>query len=324
MEKGVPLYSVCYTFPHMFNPLSWIQRNKLSAALIGLVLVIFFSQFRNRPYGVSQSLQFDEGMSGGIDTVMMEKSSLSMPSSAQGGARFQEAAPAPDVTNRMVVTNSYLSLVVEDVNAGVAEVKQYIQSIGGYLVNSSISRPEEGGTGTITVRIPSDQLDETLAQLKNQAVKVVSENLDGTDVTDQFVDNEARLVILERNKARFEEIMTLATEVNEILRVQSEIFGLQSQIDSIKGQQNYLTQTAKMSLVTLYLSTDELSLPYAPANVWRPAVVFKLAVRSLMGSAQGLGTLLIWLTVYSVVWLPILLIILYIARKRRKVSQPMS
>lgn len=234
----------------MFNPLSWIQHNKLSAVLIGLVLVIFFAQFRNnnRPYGVTQTLQFDEG-SDSVGTLGMAKSSSSMPSSALGGFRSREAAPAPDVTNRMVVTNSYLSLVVKDVNAGVARVKQYVQSIGGYMVNSSISRPEEGGTGTITVRIPSDQLDEALAQLKNQAVKVVSENLDGTDVTDQFVDNEARLVILERNKARFEAIMTQATEVNEILRVQNEIFNLQSQIDSIKGQQNYLTQTAKMWLM---------------------------------------------------------------------------
>lgn len=308
----------------MTNLISWFKRNKLSTVLICIVLVIIASQLRNRPYGVSQTLQFDEGMSDSVGTLGMAKSSISMPSSALGGARFQEAAPAPDVTNRMVVTNSYLSLVVKDVNAGVAGVKQYVQSIGGYLVNSSISRPEEGGAGTVTVRIPSELLDEALAQLKNQAVKVVSENLDGTDVTDQFVDNEARLVILERNKARFEEIMTQATEVNEILRVQSEIFSLQSQIDSIKGQQNYLTQTAKMSLVTLYLSTDELSLPYAPANVWRPAVVFKLAVRSLMGSAQGLGSLLIWLTVYSVVWLPILLVVLYIAKKHRQVSQPMS
>ncbi len=273
---------------------------------------LLLSQSRQSVFNAPRSAQFDSSFMG----AEMSVSKSVAPSSYNS----RNVAPAPDVTNRMVVTSSHLSLLVNDVSAGMTGVKSYIDSIGGYMVSSNISRPEQGATGTITVRIPSIKLDEALAALKNQSVKVVSERMDGHDVTDQFVDNEARLVILERNKARFEEIMTSAKDVPQILEVQNEIFNLQAQIDSIKGQHNYLEQTAKMSLVTVYLSTDELALPYAPTQAWRPAVVFKLAVRSLIGFGQSIGTGLIWITVFSVIWVPVLAIVLFVV-KRRKTAQ---
>ena len=310
-------------FFHMFNPLTWIKANKLATVLLVTVAYLVLAQSRSY-MNVRNTAQYDTA-------TFMQSDSVGVASKMAGGTvassrnmspTFQEAAPAPDVANRMVVTNSQLSLVVKNVNAGITAVKTYVQSIGGYMVNSTINRPEEGGTGTITVRIPSDKLDEALEQLKGQAVKVVSENMDGQDVTDQYVDNDARMAILVANKARFEEIMKSATAIEDILEVQNQIFNLQSQIDSIKGQQKYLEQTAKMSLVTLYLSTDELSLPYAPSNAWRPAVIFKTAVRSLVSTVQGFGSFLIWLGVYAIVWLPIVLIVLFLARRNRKATTP--
>ena len=134
-------------------------------------------------------------------------------------------------------------------------------------------------------------------------------------VTDQFVDNEARLTILEKNQAKFEDIMDRATNVQDILQVQREIFNLQSQIDGIKGQQNYLSKTAQMAKITIFVSTDELALPYSPAEPWRPEAIFKRAVRSLVGTMQGLGTAVIWLAVYSVVWAPALGIFWYLKNR---------
>lgn len=313
---------LCYTFWHMTKLLDWIKRNKLATTLLVILGLVLFSQLRSpslpAPLASMSRMSAEENLSVSQDSGMM------LPAAAlKSGGFGQEAAPAPEVTDRMVVTSSYLSLVVNSVNDSIAQMREYVHSIGGYMVNSNISRPEEGGTGTLTVRIPADKLDEALGQLKGQAVKVVSENLDGQDVTDQFVDNAARLVILEQNKARFEEIMKGTSDVTEILQVQNEIFRLQSQIDSIKGRQQYLEQTAKMALVTLYLSTDELALPYAPTNSWRPEVIFKLAVRSLFETVQSLGTLAIWVGVFAVIWLPILLIVLWVSRRRRrKVTQP--
>lgn len=242
------------------------------------------------------------------------------------GPYGEEAAPTTNVSPRMVVQNSHLSLKVLDVAESTKQINEYVTQKGGYMVNSSVSNPEDNASGNITVRIPQTSLEESLEYFRSLSVKVVSENLSGTDVTDQYQDIEENLAILEQNKARFMEIMDQATEIDDILRIQREIFTLQSQIDSYKGQQQYLEQTAKLSLVTIYLATDELALPYAPEQAWRPQVVFQRAVRSLLTNMQDLGSLIIWLGVYSIVLIPAGIIgyIIYrkVNRTRRSKNSP--
>ena len=146
-------------------------------------------------------------------------------------------------------------------------------------------------------------------------VKVGSKNLNGTDVTDQYVDNEARLATLEKTKTKFEEILASAIRVQDILEVQRELINLQSQIDAVIGQQKYYEQSAAMARLTVYLSTDEFALPYSPSESWRPEVIFKQAIRSLITHVRKLGTALIWLAVYSPVWLIGLLLIRFLRKK---------
>lgn len=296
--------------------INWIKTHKLVSILL---LVLTYLLLKDRFYSFN-SFRMGQGTSEYVDTytgiqtpMMKSVSSIALPNFTTGNG----AAPAPDAKNRMVVSDSYLSLLVRKVAESMQNIKQIVQSSGGYMVESNINNPSENATGTFTVRVPSNKLDAVLSSLRTLAVKVVSENLQGTDVTDQYTDIEARIKILENNKARFSEIMAQAKEVSDILKIQQEIMNLQSQIDSYKGQQNYLAKTAEMAKITIYLATDEYSLPYAPAQPWRPEVIFKEAVRSMIGNLRQLGTLIIWIVVYSVIWLPIIGII-YLISKRKK------
>lgn len=289
---------------------NWIKKNKLSSLLILILafvlykyLVVNTQSFTTLKYS---NFSQDSGMMG-----------QALPSVAPP---FREVAPAPEVKDRLVVQNSQVSLLVKDVNAALTNIKTKVTGLGGYMVESSVSRPEEAASGQITVRVPAGKLDETLNFLRASSVKVVSENLLGEDVTDQYVDNDARLSILTANKERFEEIMKKATEIQDILEVQREIFNIQSQIDNIKGQQNFLAKTAQMAKLTAYLSTDELALPYAPGSPWRPEVIFKQAVRSLVLTLRGLAGNLIWLAVYGVLWVPLLLVAYLVYRVYKKLT----
>jgi len=72
-----------------------------------------------------------------------------------------------------------------------------------------------------------------------------------------------------------------------------------------------------LAKITLNLSTDEFSLPYAPAEPFKPANIFKQAVRSLVGTLRGIIKLLIWVGVFGVIWIPILLVMFFIKRRKR-------
>lgn len=286
----------------------WIKSHKVTSLLLVIVLYFLFTKYFQQPRYPIQTTDFGAAMKVAPGRSIGGFSDIVLPP--------QEAPPAPEATNRLVVQESYLSLLVKKVVEAQKKIIQTAEDLGGYMVNSNLNNPQDAPTATVVVRVPSSKLQQALEAYRVLAVKVISENLNGQDVTDEFVDNEARLATLLKTKAKFAEILDKATAVQDILNVQREIINLQSQIDSIKGQQNFLEKNAQMAKLTIYLSTDELALPYAPSETWRPAVIFKQAVRSVISSLRKLATTIIWLAVYSIIWLPILLTVLFL-RKRR-------
>lgn len=297
--------------------IDWAKKNKFTSFLIIIIIYFIYTNWLSdgRWNGIN-STSFS-------NNAMFRVSDGSLPG-LSGGVNMpyplNQSPPAPEIKDRMIIQESNLSLLVKDAGKAISDIKTKATSLGGYFVNSNISTPDSGATGQIIIRIPQSYLDETLVFLRRLAVKVVSENLQGSDVTDQYVDNDVRLKILEGNKARFMEIMNKAEKVEDILKVQQELFNIQSQIDSITGQQRYLAKNAQMVKITIYLSTDELSLPYAPEQSFRPDVIFKQAVRSILTTLQKLGSLVIWIAVYGVIWIPGVLIIFIIQRRRARNS----
>jgi len=294
---------------------TWIKNNKFLIFLLLMVgLLLFKDHFLFLPItsNAPGQLRLNRQEADLAPTSGFLKSS-SRPLSAG------QIAPQPEIKERLVVETSNLSLVVDDVRQKMDQFLDYIKTKGGYLVSSSLNQPQEAPFATLVVRVPSQELQSTLAYLRGLAVKVTSENLKGQDVTDEYLDIEARLNTLQKTKAKFEEIMEKAVKVDEILKVQREIINLQTQIDSLKGRQQYLEKTAASAKLTVYLSTDEWSLPYTPQKPsFRPKLIFKQAVRSLVQTSRGLAEKLIWIGVYSPIWLPVLLVIWLIKRKKKQ------
>jgi hypothetical protein len=296
------------------GPVNWIKTHKLTSLLLVIVAYFLWTNLlpRFNGYSMMSSSSLTPAVDysaetavgapamGGVVPIMGKVANSIMP--------IREPAPVSQ-TNRLVISNSYLSLLVENVVKVKDEILSYVQSNGGYMVNTNVSNPADAPTASVTVRVPSEKLNETLTYFRSLSLKVVSENLDGTDVTDQYVDIDAQIANLQQAKNKYQEILNKATEITDISNLTQQIISLQSQIDSYKGQQKSLAQNASLSKVTLYLSTDEIALPYAPSEMWRPNVIFKLAVRSLISHLRDLGTLAIWLAVYAVIWIPVLILL---------------
>lgn len=286
-----------------------VKRNWQLAVIAILVALLFSKQ--TPVVGSLVSQRYGDFSTGEMDLSSLGSVKSTLPRTGGG------IAPAPDVENRLVVRNSQLSLLVKDVRQSQKAVIGKAQETGGYMVDSQISSPQGIDSGSVTVRVPENKLDNVLEHFRNLGIRVVSENLIGRDVTDEYVDVQSRLETLYKIEVKFEGILDKAEEVQDILQVQRELVNLQVQIDRLKGQQQYLEKTAQWSKITVYLSTDELALPYAPTQPWRPKAIFKRATRSLIGTGRSLGTLTIWLGVYSVVWLPVLGVIYFFKRKKK-------
>jgi len=292
--------------------IGWIKRNKLSFLLLLVVVYLVVKQSSGvRP--LSQPAILSIGGAGEESVALKSAPSVSslLPS--------RNYTPTTE-TDRLVVQESNLSLVVKNVRESSDKATDWAKSVGGYMVSSSLSQPEEAPYAYVVLRIPAKDLKPAIEYFRSLAIKVSSENLLGTDVTDEYIDIDSRLDTLNKTKAKFEEILSKATAVQDILTVQRELINLQDQIDSLKGRQQYLEKTAELAKISLHLSTDEFSLPYAPSQPFRPAAIFKQAVRSLVGTLRGGAKLLIWVGVYSPIWLLILGIIWFFKHRKKKLS----
>lgn len=301
----------------MFSKItSWIKTHKLNTFLIIVVAFLLFGKgvstlLRYPSYGVSYdtvgvpSPMFISG-GGVIGSLVNSKSSLVAPSLSQ---------------ERKVITNTNFSLLVKSVNGFIDSAKVKVGEFGGFMVNTQISRDEKAETATLQARIPSEKLDEFSKYIKSISVKVVYENIVGYDITDQYTDYEKRIASLESAKTKLETIMDKAYTAQDILDIQQRIFQVQDQIDSYKGQLDYMDKSSRTSLVTMTVSTDELGLPYYPVKTWRPDIVFKQAVRSLLGFLMSIGTFGIWLAVFAPLVIVVILIIKLIRKRKSRVIE---
>lgn len=310
--------------------LEWAGQNKLATILIFLFLMWALPNF----FGVSSLLSRKQMMGSnfgyGTDAINpsfsmgAKRASYDAVSSSEMMPSEPSLMPSPyppvETGDRKVITQGYMSIHVENVSQTIEKVKGTLSEIGGYVVNVNLSRPEFGENATLTARVPAEQMENFLAFVRGNAVKVVSEDLNGSDITDQYVDSEARLDQITKEKLMLEAILAKAVTVEDIMRVRPYIQQLQNEIDEIKGSLIYMDGASKTSLVTIYMSTDELSLPTTETLAWRPAVIMKAAYRSLLGTLMKLGTIGIWLGVYSLLIIPAFTIgfIIYLAAKRKR------
>ena len=295
----------------------WMKEHKLSTALLFVLLFFILRGQVVQPMPMRGANSIDSGSMGMSAPMFANRASGEF---MDVGTETSLAKSAPTSGARMIAQNSYLSLLVKDVKKSSSLILEKTNELGGYMISSSVSDPDNQGSAQIEIRIPAVVLPQALETFRGIAVKVVSENLQGTDVTDQYTDVEARMETLTKTKIKFEAILDSAVRVTDILEVQRELINLQAEIDSLKGQEKYISESAKLTRVTLYLATDEIALPYMPSETWRPEVVFKEAVRSVISSIRSLANLVIWVLIYGVIWIPAVVIFVLISRRKRKNS----
>jgi len=235
-----------------------------------------------------------------------DKSLIAQEESVRDVAPAGSADDEQVVGERLVIKIGTLTLVVEDVPAAVEAIKQYATEKGGFVVSSNVMKSGVAPTGDVTVRIPVDVFDTGFEDVKSLG-EVESQSVTGQDVTAEYVDLDSRLTNLEATEAQFLEIMRRAVKIEDVLAVQNELTDVRGEIEVIKGRMKYLRDSASMSTLTVYLSTDPSELPVIePDDSWKPFATVKEAARNLVYSLQSIGDFIIWVVVY------VPLILLYI------------
>ncbi len=219
---------------------------------------------------------------------------------ASGAAQAQQS--------RVIIYTGDISLVVRDTREATDAITELAAAQGGYVAGSNIYQSDDVPRGSITIRVPAELYQDTLAKLRALAIRVDQESSNTQDVTEEFTDLQARKENLEVTEEALQELLKERQRVGstaDILEVYRELTNVRGQIEQIEGRLRYLATQSALSTITINLIPDVLYQPISVAG-WQPQGVAKEALQALIVTLQGLGNVAIWLLVFGV---PVLLVL---------------
>ena len=138
----------------------------------------------------------------------------------------------------------------------VTDTKKYIEAICNELKAYSSSESQNNLGDRIqlfqTIRVPAKQFDNLLVKLESLALSVENKSINTQDVTEEFIDVEARLATKKSLEERYLEILKQAKTVADIVSIESQIASVRADIESMEGRINYLKN--QVSFSTLQVS----------------------------------------------------------------------
>lgn len=242
-------------------------------------------------------------------------------STASGSSMGTTALEPAAEDSRKLIRNASLTIRTAQYDADLEALTGLVKSMGGYIESTYQSGDQESGSArsnSMTLRIPSDKLDEFLNGLDSVG-RVVDRSESSTDMTVQYADNEARLATLRAKMERLNELLEKAETVEDLISIESAIADTQYSIDSYETRQRTIDRQVDMSEVDVYLRED------SPVEATSEMSLGERISRAFQTSVEGFGQFLRNMLVFIVMALPALgliaaaaAVILLISRAKKK------
>lgn len=296
--------------------------------VIGIIIIFLLTLLGGRQVSTVFST-IDQGLSTGSAPAMrdMEGRNMPLPTAAMAPeaappmtmGEAEEAMAQSDSSQqfqRMVIKTASLSLEVKSVPEAEAAVTAQVNELQGYVVSVQTIGTGNNLYSTITFRVPAEHFEEALTRVQSLAKRVVSRTVGGDDVTEEYVDLDARVRNLEISRDRLRDLLNRASDVSDAISVNAALTEVQGQIEQIRGRMQYLERSTALSTIDVTLQAEPVT-PVIPEDTWQPLEVARNAFRNLIVLGQTLVNLIIVLLVWTPLWLPLLLAALWYWRRHR-------
>lgn len=170
----------------------------------------------------------------------------------------------------MVVRTAGLTLITREFDKARTTMEETLKRHGGYVGQLNVSAPGEGGrTLNATLRIPAGQLDATLTELKKLG-RVAGESQSGEEVTQQYVDLEARLANARNSEQRLTDILRNRTgKLSDVLEVETEIERVRGEIEQMEAERKNLAKQVDFATLNTILTEEyESKLQAVPVSTF--------------------------------------------------------
>lgn len=264
------------------------------------------------------------GGGGGNSNVMVVEEPLTAQQISLNQAETSQNQPV--AVERKIIRHADLNLEAASPEDSMTKITAIAESKGGFVVESQQSGSDASATTrdivTMTVRVPAAKFNEALDEIRKTASRVLVESVKGEDVTEEFIDIEARLKTKKALELQFLEIMKQAKSVEDALNVQTELADVRGEIEKIEGRRRFLESQSSLSTVKIRLQTPTAFSANSTGFSSQLGQAFGKGFDSALEFVLGFVTLLVAILPFLLlVVLPLALVIRYFLKRQRRQKQ---
>lgn len=161
--------------------------------------------------------------------------------------------------SQKVIKESYLRFETKDLNKTYLQIKKAVSENKGYIQDDKSSKSYNTLTRHLVIRIPSINFQKTIDTISQNVSYFDTKHISLKDVTEEFIDLEARLKAKQTLEKRYLELLSKAKNVKEILEIEKELSTIREEVEAKQGRLKYLQNRVSLSTLDIefYKLTSE-------------------------------------------------------------------
>ncbi len=215
-----------------------------------------------------------------------------------------------NTNKKKIIKDGRISIETKDITSSKKSIDEIVKKFNSYYDTEELHNNETSTYFDLKLRIPADNFEKLIKAIENGKDEIISKSIHSRDVTEEFVDIEARLNNKRDFLKRYKDLLLKASSVKDILDVEENIRKLQEEIESKEGRLKYLKDQVDYSTLEIELSQEK-------GYVYKPKQLDKFTERFKNSISQGWAALVSFVLWGISLWpFIIILIFIYLIWKR--------
>ncbi len=191
------------------------------------------------------------GSSGSYKSIMPQAPEMS----GDSAPRSPDSGFTDSEDERKVISTGSLSLTVDNLNAAEEAVRRILTEQGGFIQQSYSNAIGSNQYWEFTLRIPSGRFEEAIAEFSALG-KVRTIRTSEQDVTEEYLDLDARLRVLHQEEERLLELLKMAVTMDDFLKVEANLSRVRVSIEQTTGRMRFLDNRIDYATLTLTIQQE--------------------------------------------------------------------
>jgi hypothetical protein len=167
--------------------------------------------------------------------------------------------PAARPARRQIIRNADLAVEDDDPARAQQRAIALVEKLGGFALSTDAQKSgRERGSGELRIdmvlRVPADRFETALAALRSLGRGAEREQVTGQDVTEEFIDLEARIRTERALESQLLDILRSTRSVSEMMEVHGRLADVRGEIEKMEGRRRFLDDQTTLSTIRLAIS----------------------------------------------------------------------